>query len=53
MSSKQPTIVFARRPKPRDPEQKLEQAKPLRITYARKPGKKYVVYRKPGSHGGY
>ena len=42
------SIVIAKRPKPRSPEPKPEQARPLRITYARKPVKKYGVYRGRG-----
>ena len=52
MSSKLPAVVIARRPKPRDHAPKPEQAKPLRIVFARKPGKKYGVYRKQGAQAG-
>ena len=45
--NKPSSIVIAKRPKPRSPEAKPGQAKPLRVTYARKPVKKYGVYRKP------
>ena len=39
-------IVIAKPPKRRSLEPKPGQAKPHRITYARKPVKKYDVYRK-------
>ena len=45
-------IVIAKRPKPRDQAPKPEPAKPLVITYARKPPRKFGYYRKqePGQH---
>jgi hypothetical protein len=42
-------LVVARRPKPRDQASRPEEAKPLRIVFARKPGKKYWVYRQPAA----
>ena len=39
MNSKLPAVVIARRPKPRDPEPRLDEAKPLRIVFARKPAR--------------
>ncbi|MBV8096874.1 MAG: hypothetical protein JOY71_10140 [Acetobacteraceae bacterium] len=44
--SKLPAIVIARKPKPRPPEPKPEQAKALRIVWARKPLRKSGYYRK-------
>ena len=49
MNSKLPAVVVARRPKPRDPEPRPDEAKPLRIVFARKPGKKYGAHRKPAA----
>jgi len=49
MSSKLPAVVIARRPKSRDPEPRPDEVKPLRIVFARKPGKRYEAYRKPAA----